>query len=73
MIDDAATRQLVERLKNRVNTVRREAKKVSIQCLIASLIPMSSARAGLKARHAALVKMADDAQAEIDRLHAGQP
>jgi len=70
MIDDATARQNIERLKQRVKKLRQVANKVSIQCFVASLLPMSRARAGLKARHAALVKMVDDAQAEIERHEA---
>jgi hypothetical protein len=69
MIDDATARQNIERLNQRVKKLRRVANTVSIQCFVASLLPMSRARAGLKARHAALVKMADEAQVEIERLH----
>jgi hypothetical protein len=69
MIDDATARQNIERLKERVKKLRRVANTVSIQCFVAALLPMSHARAGLKARHAALVKMVDEAQAEIERLH----
>jgi hypothetical protein len=69
MIDDATARQNIERLNQRVKKLRRVANTVSLQCFVASLLPMSRARASLKARHAALVKMADDAQAEIERLH----
>ena len=69
MADDAAARQNIERLKQRMKKLRRVANKVSIQCLVASLLPFSRTRSGLKARHTALVKMVDEAQAEIDRLH----
>ena len=68
MIDDATARQNIERLKQRVKKLRRVANKVSIQCLVASLLPLSRARPSLEARHAALMKMADEAQAEIERL-----
>ena len=72
MADDATARQNIERLKQRVKKLRRVANKVSIQCLVASLLPLSRARSSLKARHTALVKMVDEAQAEIDRLHAAR-
>lgn len=72
MIDDATAKQHIERLSERVKKLRRVANTVSIQCFVASLLPMSRARAGLKARHAALVKMADETQAEIERLHAAR-
>jgi hypothetical protein len=69
MIDDVTARQNIERLNERVKKLRRVANTVSIQCFVASILPMSRARAGLKARHAALVKMVDEARAEIERLH----
>ena len=71
MIDDAVTKQRIEVLEHAVKRARLEECKVSVQLLAASLNPMSTARAGLKARHAALVRLADGAQAEIERLHEG--
>ena len=68
MIDDATVKQHIERLRGRAEKLRRVANKVSFQCFVASLLPMSRARAGLKARHAALLRMADETQAEIERL-----
>jgi len=69
MVDNAVAKQNVEQLKQHVKKLRRVANKVSIQCLVASLLPLSRARSSLEARHTALVKMVDEAQAEIDRLH----
>lgn len=67
MLDDTMTRRPLKDLENAVKTERAEARRVSIQLLAASLNPLSKARADLKARRAALVKLADDAQAEIER------
>jgi len=72
MIDDAVSRQRIEVLEHAVKRARLEECRVSIQLLAASLNPLSNARAGLKARHAALVRLAEGAQAEIARLHEGR-
>jgi hypothetical protein len=72
MTDDATARQNIERLKQRLKKLRRVANKVSMQCLVASLLPLSRAHPSLKARHAALMKMVGEAQAEIERLRAAR-
>ena len=51
-----------------VKRARHEAQRVSFRLLATSLIPLSQAHITLKARYAALVKIADEAQAEIERL-----
>jgi hypothetical protein len=67
MLDDTMTRRRIGDLEQALKRERAEARKVSIQLLVASLNPLSNARAGLKARHAALVKLADETAAEIER------
>ena len=66
-LDDTMTTRPIGDLEQALKIERAEARKVSIQLLAASLNPLSRARAGLKARHAALVKLADAAEAEIER------
>ena len=67
MLDDTMTRRRMGDLEQALKTERAEARKVSMQLLVASFNPLSNARAGLKARHAALVKLADETQSEIER------
>lgn len=71
MINDILKRQRIADLRFAVKRAREEARKMSIRLLAASILPMSSARAGLKARHAALVRIANEAEAEIERLDKG--
>jgi hypothetical protein len=73
MINDAATRERIEDLRFAVKRAREEAQKMSIRLLAASLLPLSRACAELKARHAALVHIANEAEAEIERLDDGAP
>lgn len=73
MIDDAATRERIADLRFAVKRAREEAQKMSIRLLAASFLPLSRACTGLKARHAALVHIANEAQAEIERLDEGAP
>jgi hypothetical protein len=68
MIHDVTTRRRIGRLEISMRNVQREASKVSFQRLVASVLPFSGAKTGLKARHEALVKMAADDRAEIERL-----
>jgi len=67
MVND---RKRSDDLAHVVKRARQEAQKVSFRLLVTSLIPLSQAHITLKARHAALVRIADEAQAEIERLHA---
>jgi hypothetical protein len=67
MLDDTMTMRRIEDLEHALKMELAEARKVSIQLLVASFNPLSNARPGLKARHAALVKLADEVQAEIRR------
>jgi hypothetical protein len=67
MLDDTMTRRRMGDLEQALKTERAEARKVSMQLLVASFNPLSNTRAGLKARHAALVKLADETQSEIER------
>ena len=69
MIDDA---RRIEDLVYAVKRARAEARKVSLRLFAASFVPRSNARSGLKARHAALVKISDESEAEIERLRRGQ-
>jgi len=55
-----------------VSDIWREVSKVSLQRFVASVLPFKSARDGLTARHAALVKMVDNDRAEIERLREGR-
>jgi hypothetical protein len=76
MLDDTMTRRRMGDLEHALKTERAEARRVSMQLLVASLNPLSNARAGLKARHTALVKLADETQSEIERrrpLRSGMP
>ena len=73
MTNDADTKERIADLKFAVKRAREEAQKMSIRLLAASLLPLSRAHAELKARHAALVYIANEAQAEIDRLDKGVP
>jgi hypothetical protein len=68
MIHDVMTRRRIGRLEISMRNVQREASKVSFQRLVASVLPFSGAKTGPKARHDALVKMAADDRAEIERL-----
>jgi len=70
MVDDQNSSQRLHHLGLVVKRARREADKVSIQLLTALLTPMSNARVGLRANHVALVRLAEGAQMEIERLHA---
>ena len=67
MLDDTMTRRRMGDLEQALKMERAEARKVSRQLLVASFNPLSNARAGLKARHNALVKLADETQSEIER------
>jgi hypothetical protein len=67
MLDDTMTRRRMGDLEQALKMERAEARKVSVQLLVASFNPLSNARAGLKARHKALVKLADETQSEIER------
>jgi hypothetical protein len=67
MLDDTMTRRRMGDLEQALKMERAEARKVSMQLLVASFNPLSNARAGLKARHNALVKLADETQSEIER------
>lgn len=76
MLDETMTKRRMGDLEQALKMERAETRKVSIQLLAASLNPLSNARAGLKARHAALVKLADETEAEIERrrpLQGGMP
>jgi single-stranded DNA-specific DHH superfamily exonuclease len=72
MLDDRMTRRRIGDLEQALKRERAEARKVSIQLLAASLNPLSNARTGLKARHAALLKLVDETQAEIERRRPPQ-
>ena len=72
MLDDTMTRRRIEDLEHALKTERAEVRKVSIQLLAASFNPLSNARAGLKARRAALMKLADEVQSEIERRRSRQ-
>jgi hypothetical protein len=72
MIDDTTTKRRIEDLRHVVKRARSEAQKVSIQLLAASFNPLSKARADLAARRAALVKIAEEAEADIERLRQAQ-
>jgi hypothetical protein len=67
MLDDSRTTRSMGDLKHVLKMDRAQARRVSVQLFAARFNPLSNARADLKARHAALVKLADDAQAEIER------
>ena len=71
MVDDTLRRQRIADLRFALKRACEEAQKMSIRLLAASLLPMSRTRAGLKARHAALVQIANEAEAEIERLDEG--
>jgi hypothetical protein len=68
MAREAMNRRNIGHLENSVRKVRREASRVSLQRFVASFLPRSRARASLSARHAALLKMAEHDQAEIERI-----
>jgi len=73
MTYDARTRRRrIGHLEDSVRKVQREVSKVSLQRFVASVLPFKSARDGLTARHAALVKMVDNDRAEIERLREGR-
>jgi hypothetical protein len=58
----------IECLTYVVRKTRLEAQRVALRLIATSLIPSSNAHITLKARHTALVKLADEGQAEIERL-----
>ena len=69
MVNDA---RRIQDLIHVVKRARSEAQKVSFRLLATSLVPLSHARIDLKARHAALMKIAEDGEEELERLRGTQ-
>jgi hypothetical protein len=69
MVDDA---RRIQDLIQVVKRARSEAQKVWLRLLATSLIPLSNAHIDLKARHAALMKIAENGEAELERLRGTQ-
>ena len=72
MVDHSGTGRSIGDLKHVLKLDRALARRVSVQLFAARLNPLSNACADLQARHAALVKLADGTQAEIERRMHGE-
>jgi len=61
--------QRISVLENAVAKARREVSVLSLRIIAGEICPDITALAGMRLRHASLVKIAHDAQAEIELLY----